>query len=191
MGGAKTIKVNVRVLAATNKNLEEEIENGTFRADLFYRLNVVPIHVPRLAERIEDIPQLVESLMEGMAGKGLKPKKLTSDAITALKEHSWPGNVRELRNFIERLVIMSPEETINGEQVKLFLNPSGIPEAGGQTLITPFLTSDFKEAKRLFEREYLQHKLDENDHNISKTAEQIGLERSHLHKKLKSLEIIN
>ncbi len=192
VGGQKTIKVNVRVLAATNKNLEEEIENGNFRADLFWRLNVVPIHVPPLKERLEDIPQLVESLMDSLVGKGIKAKTFSPDALSALMEHSWPGNVRELRNFIERLAIMCPEETVTGVQIRLFLN-QGAPAAtgnGGQA-IAPFLAADFKEAKRLFEREYLQQKLLGNDNNISKTAEQVGLERSHLHKKLKSLDIIH
>lgn len=192
VGGNKTIKVNVRVLAATNKNLEEEIENGNFRADLFWRLNVVPINVPRLLDRLEDIPQLVDSLMETIAGKGLKPKVLSEGAYVALKEHSWPGNVRELRNFIERLAIMCPDDTISGDQIRLFLNPADSnATTGSGTTFKPFLSSDFKEAKRLFEKEYLHHKLMQNDHNISKTAEQIGLERSHLHKKLKSLDIIN
>jgi len=191
VGGNRTIKVNVRVLAATNKNLEEEIENGNFRADLFWRLNVVPIHVPRLQDRLEDIPRLVTSLMESMTGKGIKPKTFTEDAFIALREHSWPGNVRELRNFIERLAIMCPDEIITGQQIRLFLNPV----QGAATAMTygpamaMFLTADFKEAKRLFEREYLQQKLTQNDGNISKTAEQVGLERSHLHKKLKSLDI--
>jgi two-component system nitrogen regulation response regulator NtrX len=192
VGGNKTIKVNVRVLAATNKNLEEEIENGNFRADLFWRLNVVPIHVPRLQDRLEDIPQLVQILMESMSGKGIKPKSFSENAYNALMEHSWPGNVRELRNFVERLAIMCPDETISGDQVRLFLNPTGVAAAQGtSSTAASFLASDFKEAKRLFEREYLQHKLQQNDNNISKTAEQIGLERSHLHKKLKSLDIIS
>lgn len=193
VGGSRTIKVNVRVLAATNKNLEEEIENGTFRADLYWRLNVVPIHVPKLKDRLEDIPQLVESLMESMAGKGIKPKTFSEDAFIALREHSWPGNVRELRNFIERIAIMCQDEHITGSQIRLFLNPVG-GAAGSSTGIpslTALLSSDFKEAKRLFEREYLLQKLLQNDHNISKTADEVGLERSHLHKKLKSLDIIS
>ncbi|WP_136805244.1 sigma-54-dependent transcriptional regulator [Desulfosediminicola flagellatus] len=191
VGGSKTIKVNVRVLAATNKNLEEEIENGNFRADLFWRLNVVPIHVPKLQERIGDVPQLVESLMKTISGKGVGVKHFSENAFTALKEHSWPGNVRELRNFVERLAIMCPDDTISGDQVRLFLNPTEqAQKVSSGSSITPFLSSDFKEAKRLFERAYLQHKLDQNEHNISKTAEQVGLERSHLHKKLKSLDII-
>lgn len=191
VGGNKTIQVNVRVLAATNKNLEEEIEQGTFRADLFWRLNVVPITVPRLVERLGDIPSLVSSLMENLQHKGLKPKSFSDEAIKALMEHDWPGNVRELRNFIERLAIMSQEETITGELIKLFLSQT--PPAAKEndsSLMSPFLATEFKEAKKLFEQEYLKHKLIENDNNISKTAEQVGLERSHLHKKLKSLQII-
>lgn len=160
VGGSRTIKVNVRVLAATNKNLEEEIEHGTFRADLFWRLNVVPIHVPKLQDRLEDIPMLVESLMESMSGKGIKPKTFAEDAFAALREHSWPGNVRELRNFIERIAIMCPDERITGRQIRLFLNPTQSAVATtGVPAMNMFTTSDFKEAKRLFEREYLLQKL--------------------------------
>ena len=191
VGGSRTIQVNVRVLAATNKNLEEEIDKGTFRADLFWRLNVVPITLPKLKERLEDIPDLVKTLARSMVGKGLKPKKVAEDAFTAMMEHSWPGNVRELRNFIERLAIMCPDETITGEQVRMFLNPAAPDEpSGGSLSLAPLLAVDFKEAKKLFEKEYLQHCLLQNENNISKTAEKVGLERSHLHKKLKSLNII-
>lgn len=191
VGGNKTIQVNVRVLAATNKNLEEEIEKGNFRADLFWRLNVVPIIVPQLKERLEDIPDLVQHMVENMVGKGLKAKTFAEDAYEALMAHSWPGNVRELRNFVERLVIMAPEQTITAAQIRQFLNLSDTDQASSNTTgIAPFLAADFKEAKRMFEREYLQANLKKNDNNISKTAEQVGLERSHLHKKLKSLNII-
>ena len=192
VGGSKTIKVNVRVLAATNKNLEREIELGNFRADLFYRLNVVPIHVPRLAQRREDIPQIVEDLMQGLKEKGLNTKILTDDALAAMQAHDWPGNVRELRNFVERLCIMCPDDTVKASHVRLFLGQTAPPAAPGQdNPQPPFQTDDFKEARRLFEQEYLQYKLDENGGNISRTAEQVGLERSHLHKKLKSLNIIS
>jgi two-component system nitrogen regulation response regulator NtrX len=192
VGGSRTIKVSVRVLAATNKNLEEEIEGGSFRADLFWRLNVVPIVVPPLRERLDDIPLLVESIMRHQLGRGLAAKNFSEDALAAMMGHSWPGNVRELRNFIERLAIMCREDRITGDQVGLFLPPSARPQVrvpGGGT--APFYSGvDFKEAKRLFEKEYLQQKLLENDNNISRTAEVVGLERSHLHKKLKSLDII-
>jgi two-component system, NtrC family, nitrogen regulation response regulator NtrX len=191
VGGNKTIKVNVRVLAATNKNLEEEIEAGNFRADLFWRLNVVPIHVPQLCDRLEDIPLLVDALMKLLVSRGLKHKEFTPDAIQALMEHHWPGNVRELRNFIERLAIMCQEPIITAVQIHMFLTPTqNTNHAVNGSAISPFLAADYKTAKRLFEKEYLQQKLLENENNISKTAEQVGLERSHLHKKLKSFEII-
>ncbi len=193
VGGQKTISVNVRVLAATNKNLEEEIETGNFRADLFWRLNVVPIHVPKLKERLEDIPILVESLMEILTNKGLEKKSFSDSAYQEMMKHSWPGNVRELRNFVERLAIMSPDAEISDQQVRLFLGTPGTI-TGTQVddrLYIPYLASDFKEAKKSFEKEYLNQKLEENKGNISKTAEHVGLERSHLHKKLKSLNILS
>jgi len=192
VGGSKTISVNVRVLAATNKNLEEEMHKGTFRADLFYRLNVVPIHVPLLRERIEDIPLLVDDLMDSLSEKGLVKKSFDDNAYSEMMRHDWPGNVRELQNFIERLAIMCPDQIISGHHIRLFLNTP--LTGGGETLKDdmriPYRAGDFKEAKRSFEREYLRIKLEENDGNISKTAEDIGLERSHLHKKLKSLKLI-
>ncbi len=190
VGGNKTIKVNVRVLAATNKNLEEEIENGTFRADLFWRLNVVPIMVPDLKDRLEDIPLLVEALMTELSEKGLKPKSFSDSALKTMQAHSWPGNVRELRNFIERLAIMCPEKTIESHHIDTLLVPDTHTsvQLGKETLL-PYQTNDFKEARKRFERGYLQSKLEENNGNISQTAEQVGLERSHLHKKLKSLGI--
>ncbi len=191
VGGNKTIKVNVRVLAATNKNLEEDIETGKFRADLFWRLNVVPIHVPKLKDRLEDIPLLVTALIKNQVNKGLKNKEFTADAYLAMMQHLWPGNVRELRNFVERLVIMCQEPAITASHIRLFLNPGqvGIPN-GNNTSMSSLLSVDYKTAKRLFEKEYLQNKLLQNDNNISKTAEQVGLERSHLHKKLKTFDII-
>jgi len=192
VGGSKTIKVNVRVLAATNKNLEQEIENGNFRADLFYRLNVVPIHVPCLSERTEDIPQIVDDMVKGLKDKGLNTKIVSEEAYAEMKKHSWPGNVRELRNFVERLAIMCTDEKVTAKHIHIFLGQTGeLSLPIRDNTLTPFKANDFKEARRLFEREYLQYKLDENEGNISRTAELVGLERSHLHKKLKSLEIIN
>jgi len=192
VGGNKTIKVNVRVLTATNKNLEEEIEAGNFRADLFWRLNVVPIQVPCLKDRLEDIPLLVDSLMQNLVEKGLKRKEFTEDAIQTLMEHTWPGNVRELRNFIERLAIMCTEPKIASTQVRMFLSQghTGTIAENGSSF-SHLLSADFKTARKNFEKEYLRQKLDLNNNNISKTAEQVGLERSHLHKKLKAYEIIN
>jgi two-component system nitrogen regulation response regulator NtrX len=189
VGGNRTIKVDVRILAATNKDLEEEIEKGNFRADLFYRLNVVPIHVPSLADRVEDIPDLVKDFLRQFQGKGLGEKNFTEDALVMLMRHPWPGNVRELRNMVERLVIMTPGPTITAEDVGLFLDPKSVQrdtvsiEAGYRHL-------RFKEARKQFEHDYLKTKLDENKGNVSQTAEKIGMERSHLHKKVKALGIV-
>jgi len=192
VGGNKTINVHVRVLTATNKNLEKEIEARNFRADLFWRLNVVPIHVPSLKDRLEDIPLLVDALMQNLVDRGLKRKKFTEDALQSLMEHSWPGNVRELRNFIERLAIMCVKPKITSTQIGMFLSHGHTgTTAKSSSPFDQFLNVDFKTARKNFEIEYLRQKLDLNNNNISKTAEQVGLERSHLHKKLKAYEIIN
>jgi len=191
VGGNQTIQVDVRVLAATNKNLEEEIDAGNFRADLFWRLNVVPIHLPLLRERTEDIPLLVEDFVEDFSRKGLGRKSFTKDALAIMKTHTWPGNVRELRNFVERLVIMCPDDDINGGIVEQYLQqapgtPVTMPDSSA---LAPYRFTRFKEAKQAFEREYIKDKLQENNGNISQTAEILGLERSHLHKKIKTLDI--
>ncbi|HER62534.1 MAG TPA: sigma-54-dependent Fis family transcriptional regulator, partial [Desulfobacteraceae bacterium] len=175
VGGSRTIQVNVRILAATNKNLEEEIEKDTFRADLFYRLNVVPIEVPSLSERVEDIPLLVEDFLKQFRRKGLGGKRFSPDAIHLLQQHSWPGNVRELKNLVERLVIMSPDQIISKKDVALFLGP-GDGLAHPATIPGQYQHFTYKEAKKHFERDYLAAKLLENSWNISQTAEQIGME---------------
>ena len=189
VGGSRTIEVDVRVLAATNKNLEEEIEHGHFRADLFYRLNVVPIEVPDLVDRREDIPLLVTDFVNQFNRKGLGSKQFAPEAVHLLQCHAWPGNVRELRNLVERLVIMTPGEMIQAEDVALFLGnaPRLQPPLPTTNLTYRHLT--YKDARRQFETDYLMAKLEENDGNISKTAEKIGMERSHLHKKVKALGI--
>jgi len=192
VGGNQTIQVDVRVLAATNKNLEAEIEAGTFRADLFWRLNVVPIHLPLLRERADDIPLLVADFAEDFSHKGLGKKTFTDDALAVMMRHAWPGNVRELRNFVERLVIMCPDEKISAGIVEQFLRqtlaaaPAAAPVSSS---LAPYQVQNFKDAKKAFEREYLLAKLQENNGNISQTAEVLGIERSHLHKKLKALNI--
>ncbi|MFP3983982.1 MAG: sigma-54-dependent transcriptional regulator [Desulfurivibrionaceae bacterium] len=203
VGGSKTIRVNVRVLAATNKDLEEEINQGNFRADLFWRLNVVPIRLPSLRERLEDIPMLVESLMSDYAKKGYGERVFSEEALQVMARHDWPGNVRELRNFLERISIMTSENVVTAEQVELFLTSSRLGSGitarenekinfeekaeHGLSEVPGDIT--FKEAKNLFEKKFLQDRLSENEGNISQTAEQIGLERSHLHKKLKRLKL--
>ncbi|HDL98763.1 MAG TPA: sigma-54-dependent Fis family transcriptional regulator, partial [Desulfobacteraceae bacterium] len=183
VGGSRTIRVDVRVLAATNKNLEEEIVKETFRPDLFYRLNVVPIQVPFLRERLEDIPLLVEAFLQQFRRKGLGEKKFSAKAMDVLMRHSWPGNVRELRNLIERLIIMTPDNVIADNNVALFLGMSE-GQAARPVQVHTYGHVGFKEARSRFECDYLKVKLQENNWNISQTAEQIGMERSHLHKKI-------
>lgn len=210
VGGAKTISVDVRVLAATNKNLEEEIENGNFREDLFWRLNVVPIHTPPLRDRLDDIGELIADFVSEIGAKGFPQKVFTTETLAVMQQHSWPGNVRELRNLVERAMIMAPENEVKPELVGQMLRVGG--KSGGQAL--PKVHSDsgvsrvghegetakehdfvdkikhlsFKDARKEFERLFITLLVEENNGNISKTAEQIGMERSHLHKKLKSFE---
>ena len=190
VGGARVIKVDVRVLAATNKDLEQEIANGNFREDLFYRLNVVPIHVPQLQERVEDIPELVDDFLNQFRNKGLGKKQFANDALAMLMRHSWPGNVRELRNMVERLVIMIPGQKITPEDVSLFLNPAAAPQMTPAAINSDYSRLPFKAARKQFEHDYLKEKLEENKGNVTRTAEKIGMERSHLHKKVKALGII-
>jgi two-component system nitrogen regulation response regulator NtrX len=189
VGGSRTIHVDVRILAATNKNLDREIEIGNFRADLFYRLNVVPIQVPNLADRREDIPILIENFLARFQKNGLQKKQFTTESIHLLMQHHWPGNIRELKNMVERLLIMTPKKTILPEDIRMFLgpveeHPKSVPE-----IIADYQCFNFKDARKQFEHDYLKSKLMENKGNISRTAQQVGMERSHLHKKVKALAI--
>jgi two-component system nitrogen regulation response regulator NtrX len=181
VGGSKNITVDVRVISATNKNLEEMIREDRFRGDLFFRLNVVPIELPPLRERRGDIPLLVEHFLGEFAAEyGQAPKTITREALKKLAEHDWPGNIRELRNLIERLVIMTPSDTIEGGAVTLEGPPAGENYLDVRTL---------REARDLFEKNYITKKLKENNWNISRTAEVIEIERSNLHRKIKSYRI--
>jgi two-component system nitrogen regulation response regulator NtrX len=191
VGGAKTISVNVRVLAATNKNLEQEIERGTFRADLFYRLNVVPIFVPPLRERLEDLPFLVDDFVADCTRKGFGRKRFAKAALQLMAQHPWPGNVRELRNFVERALIMSLGEEVGEVEVRMLLGGgvAKVVPSSPEEYLAAYRNLSYKEAKRLFERDYLGLQLAANNGNVSQTAEQIGLERSHLHKKMKSFAL--
>ena len=188
VGGGRMIEVNVRILAATNKDLEQEIKAGRFRADLFYRLNVIPLRIPDLKERLEDIPLLTTEFLRQFRSRGLGEKRLDDGALALLMRHDWPGNIRELRNLIERLVIMTPGQLITAEDVTFFLQPSAARPARPVSL-PDWCQFGFKEARRQFEHDYLCKKLEDCGGNISKTAEKIGMERSHLHKKLKALGI--
>lgn len=184
VGGSKTIHVDVRVVAATNKDLEAEIEKGNFRDDLYFRLNVIPITVPPLRERVEDIPELVEEFLQEISLRtNLEGKEFSEEAIDILKKYHWPGNVRELRNLVERLVIMTPEKTIQEKDIPPHCNPQSDEKEVPELFLTE---GSFKEAKMKFERAFIAQKLREFDGNISQTAEAIGIERSNLHKKIKA-----
>ncbi len=187
VGGSRPIQVDVRIVAATNKDLTREIEEGTFRQDLYYRLNVIPIRVPPLRERIEDIPLLVEDFMTEMAHEStMGRKKLDPEVVRVLQQYSWPGNVRELRNFVERLLIMSPGQIIRAEDLPSdFTGRLPNPPANHD----PYHCTTLKEARCRFERQFLLQKLKLYDWNVSLTAQQIGLERSHLHRKMRFLGI--
>jgi len=189
VGGNKTIEVDVRVIAATNKDLEKEISEGQFREDLYYRLNVIPFHVPPLRERKTDIPHLATHFLEYFCSKeSRETKHFDDDAIKAIQEYPWPGNVRELKNLIERLVIMSPGNIITRGQLPQSIfgkQPLASKDNGSITLSA----DTFRSAKEEFEKEFLVQKLEENEWNISRTAEAIEIERSNLHRKIKSYGI--
>jgi two-component system nitrogen regulation response regulator NtrX len=198
VGGTKLLKVDVRVLAASNKDLMKEIEKGTFREDLYYRLNVVPIVVPPLRERREDIPLLIRHFMKLHAEEqGLRTKEVTPDAMAVFQQYEWPGNIRELRNLIERLMIMVPGNVIDGAQASMTLQvkaPGAVAPAtpAVQTAASPLFTQPFdslRDARNAFEKEYIARKLREHHWNISRTAEDLKIERSHLHRKIKLLDV--
>ena len=188
VGGNKLIDMDVRVLAATNKDLEKEMEAGRFRQDLYYRLHVIPLRVPPLRDRKEDIIHLTERFLQDFAAKeGQQPKTLSTGALEKLMAHDWPGNVRELKNIIERLIILTPSNEIRTEDIPE-LSIKTEPDASFQEV--PAATGDsLRDARLDFERQFILKKLEEYDGNISRTAEAIGLERSNLHKKLKSLKV--
>jgi len=171
------------VLAATNKNLEYEMEKGRFRQDLYYRLNVIPLEIPPLRDRIEDVPLLANHFIREFSLKESKKEKhIADDAFKVLEDHIWPGNVRELKNIIERLVITSPSDIITADDIPILLKEHHISRDSD-------FSEDvysFKGAREIFEKGYLVKKLVENDWNVKKTAESIGLERSNLHKKIKA-----
>jgi two-component system nitrogen regulation response regulator NtrX len=183
VGGTRTLTVNVRVIAASNKDLEREIEKGTFREDLYYRLNVIPIEVPPLRNRTEDIPLMVETFLKEFSEDGhCALKTVTPRAIERLKLYRWPGNVRELKNLVERLAIMTESEVIDEADI-----PSSYKRKDTMTLeVGIFDVDSLKEAKKEFEKMYILRRLSENENNISQTADSIGVERSHLHKKIKA-----
>lgn len=181
VGGNETYEVDVRVIGATNKNLKKEIEEGRFREDLFYRLNVIPFHIPPLRERKEDISHLVTFFLNQISEEnGKKAKKITPEALQVLQAYDWPGNVRELKNIVERVFIMTSADEIDVDD---------IPVSTREREENENREGDFKRAKMDFEKKYLGDKLKEFNGNISKTAKAIGMERSNLHRKLRLHQI--
>ncbi|MFP3943882.1 MAG: sigma 54-interacting transcriptional regulator, partial [Alphaproteobacteria bacterium] len=192
VGGGTKVQVDVRVMSSSSKNLREEIASNRFREDLFHRLNVVPIRVPSLAERRDDIPLLVEYFMDRLTtASGLPPRRIGDDALAALQAHHWPGNVRQLRNNVERLLILATEDVnavITADMLPAEVGAStpSIPQSNGSEHI---ISLPLREARELFEREYLVAQINRFGGNISRTAAFIGMERSALHRKLKSLGV--
>jgi two-component system nitrogen regulation response regulator NtrX len=184
VGGERTIQVDVRVIAATNKDLSSAVAAGTFRDDLYFRLNVVPLHCPALRERLDDIPLLTAKFVEEFcAENGFRPKELEPGVVLKLRRYHWPGNVRELKNVTERMVIMSGER----------ITPENVPDYidGGEAAVDvkQYNGMSLKELRDEIERDYVQAKLKEYSWNITRTAEALGIERTNLHKKIKQLGI--
>jgi two-component system nitrogen regulation response regulator NtrX len=185
IGGDEVVTVDVRVIAATNHDLEEEISRGNFREDLFYRLNVIPFYVPPLRERLEDVPLLVRYFLKDFSSQySRKTKEISDDAIDAMMRYAWPGNVRELRNVIERIVIMNPTVSkLDRKHLPPLVYRDGSRKTGGEGFST------LHQARAAYERDYILKTLDQNHGNVSRTAEGLGLERSHLYRKMKALGI--
>jgi two-component system nitrogen regulation response regulator NtrX len=183
VGGTHTIRVDVRVISATNKNLQEEIQAGNFREDLYYRLNVIPIHLPPLRERIEDIPPIADYFLERFCRENNRPRmKFSESALQTLRRYRWPGNVRELRNLIERLVILSPNQTIEISDLPPEFHSADEPLIDAASM-------DLREARNQFESRFIRNCLEANDWNITETAKQLGIERTNLHRKMRHYDI--
>ena len=184
VGAGRTLQVDARVIAATNKHIEQEIADGNFRADLFYRLNVVPFQVPPLRERVEDVPVLAQHFLDEFCiAYGRKPKTLRASALETLTAQRWPGNVRELRNLMERIVILHSGEHVQGEDI-----PSGkLRSRSGQGFSQGY--ASLKEAREAYEREYVERTLKALNGNVTRAAKVLGLERSNLHRKMRALGI--
>lgn len=183
VGSNTAIKVDVRVISATNKRLDDLIENGNFRHDLFYRLNVIPFQVPPLRERSEDIPLLVDHFNRRFsADYGRPAKSFTPEAMDALRSHTWLGNVRELKNTVERIVIMQSDDTITVDKLPRLTT-------SGERPASTFRFPSFREATDAYQREFILHKLAEFDGNVSKAAEDMGVDRSHLYRRMRNLGI--
>jgi two-component system nitrogen regulation response regulator NtrX len=184
VGSNTTVKVDVRIIAATNKRLDEEIERGSFRADLFYRLNVIPFEVPPLRERREDIPLLIDHFNRKYSAEyNRAPRIFAAAAIEQMASHAWPGNVRELRNTVERVVIMSTKEAIAAQDLPLLGSLEGVKMPASYNF------TSYREGREAYERNYIIRKIAECDGNITRTAEALGIDRSHLYRRMKALGI--
>jgi two-component system nitrogen regulation response regulator NtrX len=187
------VQVDVRVIAATNKNLDEEIRKGAFREDLFFRLNVIPFHVPPLRERRDDVPLLARHFIGEIAAEyGRRPKELSSEAMNVLVGQSWPGNVRELRNIIERLVIMTPGDRIEPRHLPapLLAGSPGASDATGAAALAGRGFPSLSTAREDFEKRYIWRKYQECGGNMSRTAEALQVERSNLYRKMKGYGLL-
>jgi len=191
VGGADNIRSDARIIAATNRNLPKDVGAGRFREDLFFRLNVFPIFVPPLRDRRADIPLIAAHFAgEICAELGKEKKEFSREAMDRILAHPWPGNVRELRNVVERLVILAMGKRIEEETVlRVLAVPAPRPEGPAPAAAPAFALDDFREAVLAFEREYLQRKLKENDYNVSRTAEKLGIDRTSIHRKMRQLGI--
>jgi len=191
VGGARQIRVDVRVVSSTSRDLEREIAERRFREDLFYRLNVVPVQVPSLAERREDIPALVDHFFARCAAdQGIVPPEVAPDAMAAFQAYDWPGNVRQLRNVVERTVILTPREKLGRIEADMLPDEIAGGRLGGDAAVGTLMGVPLREAREHFEREYLKVQIRRFSGNISKTASFIGMERSALHRKLKLLGMV-
>jgi two-component system nitrogen regulation response regulator NtrX len=187
VGGATTVEVDVRVIAATNKDLTELIRSGHFREDLYFRLNVIPLRVPALRERPSDIPAMAKHFLAEFAQHYGRPVPVVDQAaLEAMKGYAWPGNVRELRNVVERLTIMGPRGRISARDLPPEFTRTASPDASPSELADG---GSLREARERFERWFIARRLRENGNNVTRTAEALGLERSHLHRKLKAYGI--
>jgi two-component system, NtrC family, nitrogen regulation response regulator NtrX len=183
VGSNTPVSVDVRVISATNKPLDSLIDNGHFRPDLFYRLNVIPFQVPPLRTRIEDVPALIDHFNRRFSAENQKPpKEFAADAIDRMQNYTWPGNVRELKNLIERVVIMSGRATISAADLPEIESANGVPASS-------FRFPSFKDATDAYQREFIQHKLAEFGGNVARAAADMGVDRSHLYRRMRSLGI--
>ena len=182
VGSETSVSVDVRIIAATNKKLEAEIENGQFRADLFYRLNVIPFEIPPLRERLEDVPLLIDYFNREFSAANKRPlKQFMPDAVDLMQNYSWPGNVRELRNTVERVIIMHHRLEVRADDLPIL--------SGEAPPASSYNFDSYRDAADAYEREYILRKLAETDGNISRTAELMGIDRSHLYRRMKALDL--